>query len=105
MVRLNILLLFAVLGSALWLVRVQYDSRRLYSELDKQVSLARQLETESDRLRVELRAQAAAARVENFARATLQMHPASPATTRYVLDPRRPVAPTSDAATHDGGVQ
>lgn len=86
-VRLNVALLLLVMASALYLVHVQYESRRLYSELDKQVSAARQLAVESERLHVLLRAQAAAARVETFAREELKMQPASPATTRYVPDP------------------
>ncbi|MDO4704894.1 cell division protein FtsL [Allofranklinella schreckenbergeri] len=86
-VRLNLLLLLLAVGSALALVRVQYDSRRLYSELDKEVRLARQLETEFEALQVMLRAQAAAARVDQFARTDLQMRAATPATTRYVHEP------------------
>ena len=85
--RLNVLLLLLMIGSALWLVRVQYDSRRLYSELDREVSLARQLEIDSDRLKVAVRAQAAATRVESFAREQLKMQSASPTTTHYVPDP------------------
>ena len=33
MTRLNLVLLLAVLASALYLVRTQYESRRLYVEL------------------------------------------------------------------------
>ncbi|PAT38896.1 cell division protein FtsL [Vandammella animalimorsus] len=86
-VRLNLVLLLLVVGSALALVRVQYESRRLYSELDREVVQARQLETESETLQVAVRAQAAAARVEQFARTELKMTPAMPATTRYVREP------------------
>ena len=35
MTRLNLVLLVAVLASALLLVRMQYESRRLYAEIDK----------------------------------------------------------------------
>ena len=35
MTRLSIVLLAAVMFSALYLVRVQYDSRRLFTELDR----------------------------------------------------------------------
>ncbi|THT96473.1 cell division protein FtsL [Lampropedia puyangensis] len=86
-VRLNVVLLLAVVASALVLVHVRYDSRLLYSELDQQVRMARQLETESDTLKVAVRAQAAASRVEQFARTELHMGPATPATTRYVHEP------------------
>lgn len=87
LIRLNFVLLLLVMASALALVRVQYDSRMLYSELDREVVQARQLETESETLQVAVRAQAAAARVEQFARTELNMQPATPATTRYVREP------------------
>ncbi|RMX04310.1 cell division protein FtsL [Corticibacter populi] len=98
MIRLNLLLLLALVLSALFLVRVQYDSRRLYSELDREVAAARQLETESETLKVILRAQAAAARVEQFARTELAMRPAAPATTRYVREPAAGAAAATPAA-------
>lgn len=106
MIRLNFVLLLLVVGSALALVRVQYDSRRLYSELDREVVQARQLETESETLKVVLRAQAAAARVEQFARTELKMGPTSPSTTRYVREPAsraaRVEAAVIDAADEGG---
>ena len=43
MVRLNIVLLLAVIASALYLVRVQYDSRRLYVENERALAEARRL--------------------------------------------------------------
>ena len=41
--RLNLLLLLAVLASALYLVNVQYESRRLFSAMDKALNEARLL--------------------------------------------------------------
>jgi len=84
MIRLNLVLLMAVLASALYLVGVQYDSRRLFSELDRANSEATRLETERERLQVEKRAQATPARVERLAREKLQMRLASPGVTAYV---------------------
>ena len=84
MLRLNVLLLLALLASALYLVNVQYQSRRLFSELDRARSLARQLEIDHDRLIVERRAQATPLRVEKLAREQLQMRSATPAITHYV---------------------
>jgi cell division protein FtsL len=84
MTRLNIVLLLAVIASALYLVRTQYESRRLYAELDRARSEARRLETEHERLQVEKRAQATPARVERLAREQLQMRGATPAITQYV---------------------
>ena len=84
MIRLNLVLLLAVLVSAMYLVGVQYDSRRLFSELDKAHSEATRLETERERLEVEKRGQATPARVERLAREKLQMRLASPGVTTYV---------------------
>lgn len=84
MIRLNVVLLLAVLASALYLVNVQYESRRLFTELDRAVSQAHQLEVEHDRLQLERREQAAPMRVEKLAREKLQMRLATPAITAYV---------------------
>ena len=84
MIRLNIVLLLAVLASALYLVQVQYQSRHLYTELERANAQGRKLETERDRLQVERRAQATPQRVERLARERLQMRPATPAITHYV---------------------
>ncbi len=92
MTRLNLVLLLAVLASALYLVRVQYDSRRLYAEIDKVQGEARRLELEHERLQVEKRAQATPLRVEKVAREQLQMRPATPAITQYVTQHAAAVA-------------
>lgn len=84
MIRLNLVLMLAVLASALYLVGVQYDSRRLTTELDRAHSEAHRVVTEFERLQVEKRAQATPARVERLAREKLQMRQASPAITTYV---------------------
>ena len=84
MIRLNLVLMLAVLASALYLVGVQYDSRRLTTELDRARTDAHRIATEYGRLQVEKRAQATPARVERLARDKLQMRQASPAITTYV---------------------
>ena len=84
MTRLNLVLLLAVLASALYLVSVQYESRRLFSDLDKARSQAHRLEAENERLQVEKRAQATPLRVERLAKDQLHMRTATPAITHYV---------------------
>lgn len=84
MTRLNLVLLLAVLASALYLVRTQYESRRLFTELDKARAEARKLEIDNERLQVEKRAQATPLRVERLAKGQLQMRSATPAITQYV---------------------
>ena len=63
MTRVSALLLLAVMFTALYLVRTQYESRRLYTELDRAKAQAQRLETEFDRLDVERGAQATPLRV------------------------------------------
>ena len=84
MLRLNLTLLVAVMASALYLVQVQYESRRLYGEIERAQNESRKLEVEHERLSVEKRAQATPARVERLAKDQLHMKPASPAITQYV---------------------
>ncbi|MFN5348472.1 MAG: cell division protein FtsL [Polaromonas sp.] len=84
MTRLNLVLLLAVLASALYLVRTQYESRRLYVELEKATTKNRMLEAENERLQVEKRAQATPLRVEKLAKDKLQMRTVTPAITQYV---------------------
>ncbi len=86
MIRLNLVLLVAVMASALYLVSVQYDSRRLTTELDRVRTEARRLETEKDVLQVAKRSQATPARVERLARDKLQMRQAQAGITTYVTN-------------------
>ena len=84
MIRLNLVLLVAVLASALYLVNVQYESRRLYSALDKARAEGRKLESDGERLQVDKRAQARPQRIEKLAKDELQMRSVTPAITHYV---------------------
>jgi cell division protein FtsL len=96
MSRLNTLLLLALMASALYLVHMQYQSRRLFSELDRTHAQGRKLALEHERLQVEKRAQATSARIERLAKDKLRMRAATPAITTYV-QPKDLVAPTSSA--------
>lgn len=84
MTRFNFFLLLAVMASALYLVRTQYESRRLYVELEKATTQNRKLESENERLQVEKRAQATPLRVEKLAKDKLEMRSVTPAITQYV---------------------
>ena len=88
MTRLNLVLLLAVLISAMSLVKVQYESRRLYAEIEKAHAESRKLEIDNERLQADKRAQATPMRVERLAKEQLQMRPASPAITQYVTRPQ-----------------
>ncbi|HVR48613.1 MAG TPA: cell division protein FtsL [Pseudorhodoferax sp.] len=84
MTRLNLVLLLAVMASAMYLVRTQYESRNLTVQLDRETRLARRLDVEFDRLQVERRAQATPLRVEKLAKEQLHMRTTTPAITQYV---------------------
>jgi cell division protein FtsL len=85
MTRLNLVLLLAVLASALYLVSVQYESRRLFSALDQASSEAHKIETDSERLQVEVRKQATPLEVERLAKEKLKMRAPTPGTTCYLV--------------------
>ncbi len=105
MARLNLLLLIAVLGSAIYLVHTQYLSRQLFTELHRIELEARRLELDQDRLQVEKRAQATPLRVEKLAKEQLKMRTTTPAITQYVREDgtvipavAAPAAPAAPAA-------
>lgn len=87
MLRIPLLLLLAVIASAMYLVHTQYESRRLFTELDEAISQGRQLATERQRLQVEKRAQSVPSRIESLAQAQ-GLQPVTPALTHYVRDDR-----------------
>ena len=86
MTRANVLLLALLLLSALLLVRTSYDSRRLFTEIDRARSQERTLEAEFQRLDADRRVQATHLRVERVAREKLQMRNATAALTHYAPD-------------------
>ncbi|MDM0024688.1 cell division protein FtsL [Variovorax saccharolyticus] len=111
MARLNLLLLIAVLGSAVYLVHTQYLSRQLFTELHRIELEARRLELDRDRLQVEKRAQATPLRVEKLAKEQLKMRTTTPAITQYVradgtvipaVAPPPPTTPAGRAAPSKG---
>jgi cell division protein FtsL len=97
MIRLNLVLLVAVLASAFYLVHTQYESRRLYTAIDKANAQAHRLEADHEQLQVQKRAQATPARVQQLASRQLQMRPVNPGITEYVT-----LVPQLDPAAQEG---
>lgn len=95
MIRLNLVLLLAVLASAFYLVHTQYESRRLYTALDRARAQATRLEAEHEQLQVQKRAEATPARVQQLATRQLQMRPVTPGITQYVTVYGAPAAGTA----------
>ena len=98
MTRLNALLLVALVLSAMYLVRVSYDARRLFAELHKAQNEGRQLDVDFERLKSERQSQATPLRVEKAARDKLAMRAASPAITEYIRGPQASVAASATAS-------
>lgn len=98
MIRLNLVLLLAVVASAFYLVHTQYESRRLYTAIDRAQAQARKLESEHEQLQVQKRAQATSARVQQIATRQLDMRPVSPGITEYVVMPAQVPAPAAEGA-------
>jgi len=85
LVRINVLLLLAVLGSALHLVHTEYAARTLYTALDKARAQQRAL-AEQQRTLLQQRAQAMPAQFDALAQEQLRMHFPTAATTQYLID-------------------
>jgi cell division protein FtsL len=104
MTRLNLVLILALVLSALALVQTAYESRRLFAEIERAKGELARLESDHARLLAERQAQATNLRVERLARDRLQMTPISPQVTQYVSDaPRRPNAAAPGAEDPPGG--
>lgn len=84
MTRLNFALFAAVLATMLYVVRIQYESRRLFIDIEKATLEVRRLEIDSATLQVEKRAQATPLRIEKLAQERLHMRSAIPAVTQYL---------------------
>ena len=86
MVKLNAILLFALLASALLLVKTAFESRQLYAARDSARAERQQLDAEFKRLDAEVQQQSTNSRVERVARDRLQMTRAQQGVMTYVFD-------------------
>lgn len=106
---LNLVLLVAVVLSAMAVVDAQYRARRTFAALDVAQQRAAQLQMDADRLQVELRAMSAPGRIEKLAREQLDMRPITPARTLFIpagqteLPPAPPPAKPDDPARKKKG--
>lgn len=98
MTRVNVVLLVMLLASSVYLVRVSYESRHLFAELDRAHAEERVLANEQQRLLAEKQAQATPLRVEKMARDKLAMRNATPAVTLYVNAPKSAALAASGVA-------
>ena len=73
MVKLNVLLLAALVACALSLVTSRHQARKLFVELEREQKLARTYDVEFGQLQLEQSTWAMPARIENIAREQLKM--------------------------------
>ncbi len=98
MIRVNAVLVIAVLATAFTLINTQYQSRRLYNDVDQASSTARQLASDFESLRVQRRGEAAPGRVQAIATKRLGMRAPDPSITEYVSTPSTPAVAQSEVA-------
>lgn len=82
--KINFVLTLLLVLSALFLVKSQYQARRLFVEHERALSLARQLEVQSAQLQLDQSTLGKHARIEDSARRTLNMAPLSPERVKYL---------------------
>ncbi len=84
-----VVLSLAVVFTALYLVQVQYQSRRLQTALDRTALETRKLAQENERLSVEKRSQSTPQRIEHLARNLWKMQMPTPEHTQYLRVPEK----------------
>ena len=82
--KVNAILTAALVACALLVVNSQYQSRRLFIELERAQAAAKQLEIEWAQLQLDQSTLAKHARIEANARRDLTMVPVTPDRTQYL---------------------
>jgi cell division protein FtsL len=81
---INLWILVLVIASALILVRTQYESRRLFVQLEKAENGHKQLMAEQAQTQAKQRQMASPAKIEKSAAQSLDMKAADPTVTLYL---------------------
>ena len=84
--RLNFLLLALLVASAVGLVTSRHQARKLFIELEREQSRARQYEVEWGQLQLEQSTWATPARIEKIAREQLRMQAPAPGRIQVVAE-------------------
>ena len=93
MTRLNLILFFVLIATALGSITAQHKSRKLYFELQQQQDAAKQYDVEWGQLQLEQSTWAMHARIEQIASQHLQMQ---------VPDAKRIQVVVPQTTTHEG---
>ena len=84
MAKLNLLLLAVLVACALGLVTSQHKARRAFSQLERELARARELEADFGRLQLEASTWGLHSRVEKIATRSLGLRTADPRRVRFV---------------------
>ena len=87
MVKWNLILIAALIGRSMVLLKTSYQSSLVFTALDRARAEGQTLETERQRLEAERQAQGTNLRVERVARERLHMRSANAAVTQIVTAP------------------
>jgi cell division protein FtsL len=101
MTRLNLILFFALIFSALGLVNSQHKARNLYIELERESQSAKKIEQEYGQLQLEQSTWAMHSRIEQIASQKLQMQ-VPDAKRVQVVSPSDLQVNTTQPAVQDG---
>ncbi|OGA74904.1 MAG: cell division protein FtsL [Betaproteobacteria bacterium RIFCSPLOWO2_12_FULL_65_14] len=88
MAKLNLLLLAVLVACALGLVTSQHKARKLFSDLERELNRARELDIEQGQLQLEASTWGLHQRVERIATGTLGMRVPDPRRVRMVTPSR-----------------
>ena len=84
--KLNVVLTALLVGCALSVVNARYQARHLLIELERLQQHAHQLDVDWDQLQLDQSRLAKNDRIEQIARAELNMAPVTPARTQYLTE-------------------
>lgn len=106
MTRLNLILFFALIFSALGLVNSQHKARNLYIELERASQTAKQTEQEYGQLQLEQSTWAMHSRIEQIASQQMQMQVPDAKRVQVILpaDIQATVVQPAPQATQQNGV-
>lgn len=88
--RITTFLLYCVvMASGFWTIQTQYNSRKLFIEIEKKRTHLEQIQQDNANLEVEKLTKATPFRTELIAKETLKMSTATPSITQYVPHPSK----------------
>ena len=90
--RLTTFVLYCVvMACGFWTIQTQYDSRKLFIEIEKKRTHLQQIQQDNANLEVEKLTKATSFRTELIAKETLKMSTATPSITQYVPHPPKTI--------------